>query len=135
MTIPIALVVAASITASLASGSPRAQADNVFTTCPAFTGHAWVNPYPPHNGGTTFQLGLSGKGVDCAFAATWAKKFTAQHFSTGGNGLSFANPKGPAGWKCHAGLDQKGFAYQGSCTKDNSMVKGISTTFDWSPNS
>jgi hypothetical protein len=133
-TFTFAAAVAICIVGSLATGSSRAQADDVFTTCPAFTGHAWVNPYPPHNGGTTYQLGLSGKGVACAFAATWSKKFTAQHFKIGKDPFASVHLTGPAGWKCHSGLDQNGFAYQGACTKDNSMVNGIFTTFNWSPN-
>jgi hypothetical protein len=133
VTLTVAAAVAACIVGSAVAGSSRAQADDVFTTCPVFAGHAWVNPYPPNNGGTQYQLGLSGKGVTCAFGATWAKRFAAQHFKIGSDPFASVNLQGPAGWKCHSGLDQKGFAYQGACTKDNSMVNGISTTFNWSP--
>jgi hypothetical protein len=126
-----AVVIAVIATGILMSSGVPAAADQLYNPCQAISGRAWVNPYPPNNSGSQYDVSYSGKGTSCAQATVWAKKFIVQHFTIGSNPLMPVQLKGPAGWKCNSGLDQNGYAYQGGCTKLNSGI--IPTVFNWGP--
>jgi hypothetical protein len=116
----------------IAARALAAAGDMQISSCPAFTATPWVNPYPPNNTGTRYQIGMNAKPFSCGQAEVWVKKFVATRITPSKDMPLTSMPlKGPPGYKCHSGADKNNHAYQGACTKIS--TDPFAPSFNWSP--
>jgi hypothetical protein len=113
-----------------ASRAPAAAGGMQFSACSTFTANSWVNPYPPNDTGTLYQINMNAKPFSCSQAQVWVKKFVAQRIL--GPLLGSVKLKGgPAGYKCQASPDKNYHAYQGACIKISKDP--FAPSFNWGP--